>query len=1036
LRSSGYDARDPFPEMAMPEGAPNESSPVIEDLVARCIERVESEGDPRVAEVCAERPELVSAVERRLAMLAKIGLLSESKSPRGDRVPPRDFPDVLGDFKLMERIGGGGMGVVYRAMQLSLSRDVALKLIRPEHLYFGGAHERFRREVEAVARLAHPGIVPIYTVGEEKGIPFFAMERVEGKSLSELLEPLKGRDPSKLTGRDMAFAILGHDGPDLEVLAERLGPTWIQAALRIAQQVAEALAHAHERGVVHRDIKPSNILVTRDGRAVLLDFGLAALRGANKLTKTGSALGSPQYMAPEVYASGGDVADPRTDVYSLGVTLYELLALQVPFGGDSEELMARILSGEFVALRHLNPLVSWDVETVCIKAMDVDAERRYPTPEAFAADLLAVLELRPISAARPSLLLRTQRFVQRRPGSAMAVVLAIFITVLFPLGYSIAMRQKNIEIEQQRGEIVRQRNDAERQREVAESHRNATLLAIDSMVASLADSSLSDVPGITVLRKRVLEQAESVVEQLSTTEREQHDVRRRLLSIRAGLGGLHAALGDNETALTQARLVEAGIVELFGAEPEDPLLRRELALARRLAADAEFALGRFDDAAGSIALALADLAALTAARPDDPEVATLQLVTLTLAGTIAGDRGLTDEQQALEASTEQRVLAALARWPDDPTFVLILLERLTSTALLAAYRGESDVARERVAEAEERLHKLDAKVVDSTAELAPLARIRSNLAEIHELFEDYEASVAELEGAVAAARTLVTRYPERPTYRHLLGRCLTQAAENRNFIVYPSEAERERAYRRSLDEFEESIEIFRGLEGSGVVDGAIGNDLGAALGSYGDWLANGGQIASAEDAYRQSIECLGRLLERNPAIGVNRDNLAVTYTEFGRLLVGAERPSEALEPLDLGYELIRGSEQLGLLAAERLSERVALNRGIASDALIALDRFDDAFAALAQCRGGALSPRDAQYVARKFAALVPVAAAPGEAAAPDLAERCAAEVVSLLDGLIANGTPVERLVPDPAFDPIASTPSFTAWLARRAGGGD
>src|SRR5262249_15856213 len=152
----------------------------------------------------------------------------------------KDFPESLGEFRLIRRIGGGGMGVVYLARQESLGREVALKLIRPEHLYFEGAKLRFRREVEAIASLNHPGIVPIYTVGEEKGIPYHSMENVEGSPLSEVLESLRGRDVTELTATDLTTAIKGIDPLRAITIGERLGPSWIQGCLRVILQVAEA----------------------------------------------------------------------------------------------------------------------------------------------------------------------------------------------------------------------------------------------------------------------------------------------------------------------------------------------------------------------------------------------------------------------------------------------------------------------------------------------------------------------------------------------------------------------------------------------------------------------------------------------------------------------------------------------------------------------------------------------------------------------------------------------------------------------------
>src|SRR4030095_13383752 len=168
----------------------------------------------------------------------------------------------LGEFRLLRKLGGGGMGLVFLAEQSSLGRRVALKLIRPEHVYFPGARERFRREVEAVARLAHPSIVPVFTVGEDNGLPYFAMEHVEGSSLAEILHAIGDRPPASLTGRSLSEAIAERasergegapaDASASSFDARMFSGSWVESCLRIARQIAEALEHAHLRGVLHR----------------------------------------------------------------------------------------------------------------------------------------------------------------------------------------------------------------------------------------------------------------------------------------------------------------------------------------------------------------------------------------------------------------------------------------------------------------------------------------------------------------------------------------------------------------------------------------------------------------------------------------------------------------------------------------------------------------------------------------------------------------------------------------------------------------
>ncbi|HVS09464.1 MAG TPA: bifunctional serine/threonine-protein kinase/formylglycine-generating enzyme family protein [Planctomycetota bacterium] len=328
----------------------------------------------------------------------------------------------LGEFRLVRRLGGGGMGLVFEAEQESLGRRVALKLVRPELQGSAVAAERFHREALAIASLRHPGIVGVFAAGEERGVRYLAMELVEGSSLDELAE----------TGE--------------------LARTPTARKVRWTLQLARALEYAHGRGVVHRDVKPSNVRITPDDRALLVDFGLARITGSGQVSLTESFAGSPSYASPEQIADAGAV-DARTDVYSLGVTLYQCLTGTAPFAGESvDQVFHRILSAEPVPPRKLAPSIPRDLETVVLQAMERDPARRYPSAGALADDLEAVLELRPIRGRPPGVLERLRRAARRHPALATAlasgaVALAVLAGALFA--------QASVRRSEQRGEARR-----------------------------------------------------------------------------------------------------------------------------------------------------------------------------------------------------------------------------------------------------------------------------------------------------------------------------------------------------------------------------------------------------------------------------------------------------------------------------------------------------------------------------------------------------------------------------------------------------
>ena len=547
-------------------------------LLAECLDRMERDGPAGLDALLAEHPEHAAELRERLSALRHIGLLEVGA--------PHAFPERLGDFRLIEPLGGGGMGVVYLAHQESLGREVALKLIRPGELYFPDARARFQREVEAVARLQHPGIVPIYAVGEQDSVPFFAMERVRGCTLADVLEVLAERDPARLSGADLDAAIgaaTGESAPPDEPSPLFRG-TWEQTCLRIVREVAEALEHAHRLGVVHRDLKPSNVMVTRGGRVMLLDFGLSSAEGVDRMTRTGAQLGSLPYLAPERIA-GGERTDPRlADVYGLGVTLYELLTTELPFRGPSlTSLQRAILDARPAPLCSRNRAASWETETLCATAMDRDPARRYASAADLARDVTNVLERRPIVARRAGFALRARRWVQRRPAAAVAAVLAPLALVGIPT--AIAVQE------------WRSSRALAAEGELTWVSLEKSLEAIDEMLVVLANEHLAEVPYFSRLRRRLLLKAQDLYESLAAEEFARHGdgrlgagLRMRQRNARAGLGKVFKLLGEQRLAREALRAVVALDDEL-AETTDDPVFRMRRIAARKNLAEAEERLG-------------------------------------------------------------------------------------------------------------------------------------------------------------------------------------------------------------------------------------------------------------------------------------------------------------------------------------------------------------------------------------------------------------------------------------------------------------
>ena len=307
-----------------------------------------------------------------------------------------DFPRVAG-YDLLEVLGYGGMGVVYKARHLRLNRLVALKMIRAGSLAKPEDLARFAIEAEAIARISHPNIIQIYDIGEVGGLPFVALELLEGGSLE-----------GRLAGRSQPAAA---------------------AALKVAT-LARAIDVAHQAGIVHRDLKPANVLYTCDGTAKITDFGLAKRLEQNGHTETGQVLGSPSYIPPEQACGNAKEAGAAADVYALGAILYQMVTGRPPFLGTTPvETVMQVLNEEPLPPARLEPSIPRDLETICLKCLAKQPPKRYATAAALADDLDRFAADRPIHARRTPAWERAFKLARRRPVTTSVLALSGFVAV-------------------------------------------------------------------------------------------------------------------------------------------------------------------------------------------------------------------------------------------------------------------------------------------------------------------------------------------------------------------------------------------------------------------------------------------------------------------------------------------------------------------------------------------------------------------------------------------------------------------------------
>ncbi len=424
-------------------GAPSGSAARadFEELLARSID-ARVLGDQRaVDELRRLHPEHAGRLAERLSELERMGLLE----PEKESADPQSLPERIGGHEILRRLGSGGMGEVYLARE-SGGPLVALKWAR-----FSSAdskarerlHERFEREARAIGAVAHPNLARLIASGTHEGSPWFTLDFVEGTTLAAILARLKKHasrtDQLRLSEVELAWSESARAPTDsgLDVAAPRFARarSHVEWAVRVAVDVAAALAEIHARGIVHRDVKPSNIMIRRDGSACLLDLGLAHFADLPALTRTGDFAGTPYYVAPEQVEGAGRAIDARTDVWAMGVTLFEALTLSRPFEGQgTPQILKRVLDADPPRPSSLRPGLPKDLEAILLKCLEKAPRRRYAKASDLGMDLERLLAFQPVVARPASLLERGMELARRRPALALAWGLSAFVVLGLPLG--------------------------------------------------------------------------------------------------------------------------------------------------------------------------------------------------------------------------------------------------------------------------------------------------------------------------------------------------------------------------------------------------------------------------------------------------------------------------------------------------------------------------------------------------------------------------------------------------------------------------
>jgi serine/threonine-protein kinase len=827
----------------------------------------------------------------RAARLIEVGDDSGSSSgsgtvSRGLLATPLEF----GDYVLLEVLGSGGMGIVYRAHHRELNRDVALKQIITGPLASEIDVQRFRNEAQAAASLEHPNIVPVHEVGERDGRHYLTMRLMEGGSLAAHLKDYEA-DP--------------------------------RASARLLAAVAHAVHHAHQRGILHRDLKPSNILLDRASAPHVTDFGLARRVGEEStLTGTDVILGTPSYMAPEQAAGRAKEITTATDVYGLGAILYALLTARAPFRSDSvQETLHQVQERAPVPLRKLNPSVPRELEVICQKCLEKEPRRRYGSAEALADDLDRWLEGKPITARRISSAKRLWMWCRRNPVVAGAISLAASALVAVAvLSFLYARHQ------------VRAAERIARERDRAEKNWHTARQAVDDMLTGVAEHWLPYEPRMEAVRKQFLEKARDFYQKSIAEIGTSPSMLEATAKAWSRLGRIHHSLGrpdGAEPALRQAvglfeqlaasapnveghqamrlegYLNLAGVLKQLGRTDEaEVLLRETLSLANKLADE----FPRAAQFRRLLATCSFDLANLLREAQRLTEAEMLYKRTVSLLEQL--------EAQFAGVADYRRELAKC---------------RVNLGIVFAALRRYADAERE-FHQAADAFEKLSSELPPEPSDLDDLATASLNLGATLRDTGRLAGAESAARRAITLTRKLADDFPATPRYRATLATHLINLAGVLADSKRPREAEQ--AYRESA-----GIRAKLAAEHPSVPDYRM--RLAAVQNELGVFLATAGRLSEAETPLRSALEQSKKLESQFPREPGYEYDLAGALHNLAELINLLGRPTDARELMVEAIDHEKAALKLRPEDSQYL-DRLRSHHEVMAEILIALGEHDKA----------------------------------------------------------------------------------------------
>jgi serine/threonine protein kinase/tetratricopeptide (TPR) repeat protein len=868
----------------------------VEQLAEEFATRLRRGERPSVSEYVDRYPNLAANIRDLFPALVVMEQFGSVADPGTAHLGPTTgpVPETLGDYRLLREVGRGGMGVVYEAVQESLGRHVALKVLPDGPRRRSATLERFRREAKAAARLHHTNIVPVFGVGEADGVYYYAMQFIHGQGLDAVLaqvrelrapetprpESARGALPRNVNEDSGRGDTAASDSSTHSTLIGQPEERYCREVARLSVQAAEALHYAHGQGVLHRDVKPSNLLLDTQGTLWVTDFGLAKADDSADLTGTGDLIGTLRYMASERFRGQ---ADARADVYSLGVTLYEMLTLRPPYDeADRLRLVRRIERGEPTRPRQIDARIPRDLETVVLKALAPDAADRYATAGQLADDLQCFLADRPIRARRHSARERAWRWCRRNPGWATTVGTLVVVVAGALAGLTALWL---------RADRLHQQADANFGE--AQANFRLALGAVEQFCTNVGQDRRLQEQDLRALRQRLLRSAVDFYQSFVTERRDDPHLQAELAKANFRLGYLTTELDQLPQAIAFCESATAILDPLIAADPSNIDHQRSRASCRQL-------LGVLLARSG---------------RPAEAEAA--------LNDAIAAHR------QMVGATTENAVDRSHLAEDLDQLSRLFVANRRPQDAEAPA--REAIAIGQRLAEEFPTVAEYRRALIHSHSALGDLYRLYFNLRRLGDAEQAYRAGLSEQQRLVELEPYAVNTIASGATLRRALGNVYLRSGRL-------GEAE---------PMFDAAALIMEAVVREHGSVGQYRRELAESYAGLADIHRRSSRLPRAEEFWRKSLALRERLVEEDRANEMNltmlgrcRQELALVVDTRGRRDEALELLDRAVQPLD---EALARNPQAGLagttlanVLADRAQFRTRLGRH--DEALLDWDR--------------------------------------------------------------------------------------------------